>query len=987
MPSSPEERQPLFPKMEEEMIAYWKKHKIFERSIEEKSERKPYVFYDGPPFATGLPHYGHLLQSTLKDIVPRYWTMRGYRVPRRWGWDCHGLPIENMIEKELNLGSRREIEEYGIDTFNEACRTNVFLYEKEWDRYVERLGRWVDFKGSWKTMDNHYMESVWWAFAELHQKGFVYKSVRVSLYCPRCSTPLSNFEVAMGDSYIEKEEPAIYLKFPVVGKEKTYFVAWTTTPWSVPGITGLAVHKDLMYVAAKISANGGSASDGESGEETLIFAEARQADVLKQFYPLTEDVGFEITGRWKGSELVGKRFEAPYSFIPVEGDANRVISADHVTADVGTGIVTTAPAYGEEDLIAAQANHLPLIFTVDDEGRFVEAVTAFAGMKVHEANPVIVNDLKSKGFLYREESFKHSVPICWRCSTQLLYKAQPAWFINVTKLKPKMLKTANKINWHPAHFKEGRFGKGLESAPDWNISRTRYWGSPIPVWECDACDERTIIGSIAELKKRAKPESWPKEIDLHRPVIDRVIIPCKCGGEQKRIPEVFDCWVESGSMPFASLHYPFENKQVFEKGFPADFIAEAQDQTRGWFYTLHVLAAGLFGKPAFKDVIVTGLVLAEDGKKMSKKLKNYPDPWEILSHQGADALRYYLASTPVVEADSLHFSERDLQNVVRGFINIFWNVKTFFSTYSQEPIRIMKPRSTHVLDRWIFARYMKLLREVTENMDHYELAKAARPLRDFVDDLSTWWLRRSRDRLKSDQEYERMDALKTLREILEETTKMFAPFIPFIADKIYLDIGGLKASVHLEKWPDVQERLMDERLLSDMCWLRQAVSKGHEARVQAKIPVRQALASVKVLVKDGTEVKRLQQQPDLLSLLCDELNVEMVILETKFDLSEPWMVELDTVITPELKRKGAGREFVRQVMQLRKEAGLKPSDRVEVLFKTLDEELREWLSASLEDLKKELRTNRLEELTSVPDQSRASAEVKVGDKTVQLWLV
>ncbi|MSR85356.1 isoleucine--tRNA ligase, partial [Candidatus Uhrbacteria bacterium] len=702
--SSDAERVPLFPKMEEEIIAYWNKHHIFERSMEERPEKKGYVFYDGPPFATGLPHYGHLLQSTLKDAVPRYWTMKGYRVPRRWGWDCHGLPIENQIEKELKLASRKEIEAYGIDKFNTACHAAVLSYEKDWGKYVERFGRWIDFTGSWKTMDTNFMESVWWAFAELHKKGYIYKNVRVSLFCPRCSTPLSNFEVAMGDSYIEHEDPAIYIKFPVVDQPNTFFLAWTTTPWSVPAITGLAVHADLMYVAATLETTG----------ETLIFAEARQVDVLKQFYPLqSEGPLFEIVGRWKGMELVGKYFEAPYHYLPVEGDAFRVVTGSHVTSDVGTGIVTTAPAFGEEDLQTARENKLPILFTVDDEGRMSKECEAFAGVKAKDADRLIIDDLAKRGLIYREDKIKHSVPICWRCSTLLLYKAQPAWFVDVTKLKSKMLKTAKQIHWHPEHFKDGRFGKGLESAPDWNISRTRYWGSPIPVWECADCHAQSIVGSIAELKKLAKPESWPAQIDLHRPVIDRVIIPCPCGKEQKRIPEVFDCWVESGSMPFASLHYPFENRQWFEENFPADFIAEAQDQTRGWFYTLHVLATALFGKPAFKDVIVTGMVLAEDGKKMSKKLKNYPDPWQMFTTHGVDAIRYYLLTSPVVEAESLNFAERDLQNIVRGFLNLLWNIKTFYSTYGGDNVKAMKPRSAHILDRWITARFMQILQTVT----------------------------------------------------------------------------------------------------------------------------------------------------------------------------------------------------------------------------------------------------------------------------------
>ncbi len=970
-------REPLFPKIEEEMAAYWKKHHIFERSIEERPENKGYVFYDGPPFATGLPHYGHLLQSTIKDVVPRYWTMKGFRVPRRWGWDCHGLPIENLVEQSLKFISKKEIEAYGIDKFNEACRLSVFGYEHDWAKYIERLGRWVDFENSYKTMDNNYIESVWWVFSELHKKGYVYKNVRVSLFCPRCSTPLSNFEVAMGDSYVEYEDPAIFIKFPVVGESNTFFLAWTTTPWSSPAITGLAVHPDLMYLAVKLDETG----------ETLIFAEPRQADVLKQYYPLKSDgVNFEIVNRWKGTELVGKRFEVPYHFLPVTDDAYRIVTGKHVTSDVGTGIVTTAPAFGEEDLETARENNLPILFTVDDEGKLIKECGPFAGVKAKDADRLIVDDLAAKGWIYREDKIRHSVPICWRCSTLLLYKAQPAWFIDITKLKSKLLKTAKKINWHPEHFKDGRFGKGLTVAPDWNISRTRYWGSPIPVWECGSCSQRTIIGSIAELQKVAKPETWPKDIDLHRPAIDRIVITCACGGEQHRIPEVFDCWVESGSMPVASWHYPFENKKWFDENFPADFVGEAQDQTRGWFYTSHVVATALFNRPAFKNVIVTGMVLAEDGKKMSKKLKNYPDPWQLFTKYGADALRYYFISSPVVEANGLNFSERDLQNVMRGFINLLWNVKTFYATYGGSEVRHTKPRSAHILDRWILARFMQTLHQVTEEIDRYELARASRPLREFVDDLSTWWLRRSRDRMKSENEFERSDALKTLREILEEFSKVLAPFTPFIAEKIYLDVGGQKASVHLEKWPKFESRVLDERLLTDMHWVREVVSKGHEARTQVKVPVRQALGTLTIYFKDNSLIHRWQKQEDLLRLIRDEVNVETIELKGQEDLSEPWKIELDATITPELKRKGLAREFVRHVMDLRKKSGLQPHDRISLEYVIATGEGREAIASAVESLKRELKANHLERIELPPAEVLATSEGTIGGEKIVFYL-
>ncbi len=956
--------EPLFPRLEEEILKHWKEEKVFERSISERPPEKTFVFYDGPPFATGLPHYGHLLQSTIKDTVPRYRTMQGYRVPRRWGWDCHGLPIENLIEKELKLGSRKEIEAHGLDRFNAACRATVFTYEKEWGKYIERLGRWVEFEDSYKTMDNSFIESVWWAFAELHKKELIYKGFRVSLFCPRCSTPVSNFEIAMGNSYIDREDPALYLKFPVEGREKTFFVAWTTTPWSVPGVTGLAVGADLDYVALRLK---------ESGE-TLICAEARVSDVLKGY---AEDV-YERVETWKGKDLIGMHYRPAYTFLPLEGDPHRVILGAHVTTDMGTGIVTTAPAFGEDDLIAAQAAGLPIAMTLDDEGRFIEACTPFAGISAKQADEAVIADLEARGYLLRRESITHSVAICWRCDTLLLYKAQPAWFVNITKLKPQMLKTADKVHWHPEHFKEGRFGKGLNTAPDWNISRTRYWGSPLPVWECVSCDARTIIGSIEELRQKAKPASWPQELDLHRPGIDAIILPCPCGGEQKRIPEVFDCWFESGSMSYASVHYPFENKKWFETHFPADFIGEAQDQTRGWFYTLHVLATGLFDKPAFKDVIVTGMVLAEDGKKMSKKLKNYPDPWQVFTTYGADALRYYLLSSPVVEAESLNFSEKDLQTIVRGFVNLLWNIKTFYETYSQDQeVVLAKPRSMHVLDRWLFSRFNLLVHEVTDAMEQYQLAHATRPLRGFIEDLSTWWLRRSRERMKSENAFDRLDALRTLREILEETTKLLAPFMPFISEKIYQDLGGAKVSVHLERWPKVEDRLIDERLIADMQIVRELVSQGLEARVRVKIPVRQALGRLTVRWRDPVEFERWSKQEELFVLVREELNVEEVAMAHVADLPTPWTVELDTELTPALKRKGLLREFTRQVMSLRKEAQTQPSDVVDVSIVTADAELHTLIQEQQETLRKELHALQLELVDALPTDVLVQKQVPV----------
>lgn len=937
--------RPNFPQMEEEMMAYWEKKNIFERSIEERPEKKTFVFFDGPPFATGLPHYGHLLQSIVKDVVPRYKTMQGFRVPRRWGWDCHGLPVENLIEKELNLGSKRELEAYGIEGFTNACKLSVFRYVKEWERYVRRLGRWVDMDHAYQTMDPDYIESVWWVFAELVKKNLIYKDRRVSLYCPRCATPLSNFEVSMGDSYAEHEDPAIKVKFKEKGKEKSYFLAWTTTPWTLPANVALAVHPDLMYLTVRIRATG----------EELTFAEARISETLSQFFPL-EDPGasangdpmpFEIIAHRKGAELEGIAYEPLYDFLPAPG-GYRIVTATYVSAEDGTGIVHTAPAFGEEDMATGKAHNLPVLETLDAEGRFVSQVTPWAGTYYRDTNEPIMEDLDARGLLYRRKTVKHSVPVCWRCTTLLIYRAQPAWFVNVTKLKPKLLDAGKKITWHPAHFKEGRFGKGLEGAPDWNVSRTRYWGAPLPVWICDLCEERVVVSSVADLRARAKNGNMPEPLDLHRPGIDKVTLTCTCGGVMHRVPDVFDCWFESGAMPYATA--PHDRNGKPEIRVPADFIGEAQDQTRGWFYVLHVLATALAGKPAFKNAIVTGHILAEDGKKMSKSLKNYPDPWEVLTTHGSDALRLYLLSSPVMDGEQVNFSLREMEDMQRKTLAMMWNIAAFYKTYAgTESIELAKPRSAHVLDRWLYARLHALIRDMTDALEGYELSRAIRPIRGFIDDLSTWWLRRSRDRMKGSDPDDRLDALKTLREVLLDLSTLLAPAAPFLSDRMYLDLGGAKSSVHLERWPKSDARLIDERLLADMQWVRTAAAAGQEQRAITKMPVRQALASATVFVRDAKEAARLAERTDILALLRDELNVEE-IRTVHGGKTEPdaagygegvIRVELDTVLTPALKEKGMLRELSRRFMALRKEQKFSPGDRIRASLATSDAGLRE----------------------------------------------
>ncbi len=932
--------------MEEEIQEFWVKKNIFERSIAEKSENKVFTFYDGPPFATGLPHPGHLLQSTIKDAIPRYWTMKGYRVERVWGWDCHGLPVENLIEKDLELKSRKDILEYGIDKFNDACRASVLKYDQDWRKYISRIGRWVDMDNSYMTMNDDYIESVWWAFAELYKKDLVYKDFRVSLYCPRCATPLSNHEITMGHSYRDAEDPSITIKFKIKGKDNEYLLAWTTTPWTLPANTAIAVNPEMWYLIFKMQNNG----------ETWILAEDRIKEVLGD-----DLLNAKIEKRVLGTELEGLEYEPLFDFVPVpEGKiAYKVVAMPYVSAEDGTGLVHTAPAFGEEDFQAAKTHNLAVLLTVDADGKMMPELGEFAGMGIKDADPLVMDNLEKRGLLLKRETITHSVPECWRCNTLLMYRAQDAWFVDVQKLKTKLIEANKKIHWVPEHIKEGRFGKGLEMAPDWNISRTRYWGAPMPVWICDECQERRVFGSMSELKEAAGGE-FPEGFDMHRPGIDKVEVSCACGGKMKRVEYVFDCWFESGAMPYASVHYPFKNAEKFVNRFPADFIGEAQDQTRGWFYTMHVLAVGLMNKPAAKNIVVTGMMLAEDGKKMSKSKKNYTDPYELMETIGADSLRLYMLSSPIMQAEALSFKDEECRQIQRSIFGILWNVRQFYLTYSKDvELSGATPRSLHVLDRWIFSRLDELTLHVTREMDDYQFANALRPIRLFVDDLSTWWLRRSRERMKQTEDLDdAADAVRTLREVLLTFSKLLAPFAPFFAEKLYQDLEGEKMSVHLDKWPKADEGAVDPGLLSDMQWVRDVVNAGLEQRVATKLPVRQALASITVLVRDEKLYGRVAEKQDLHRLIAEELNVEKVVI-TKADTAtaEAWEAKIDTELTPELKRKGLAREVVRHIMQLRKKNEYTPEDRIKVNLAIDDLSLMETLNEMKQDLAKEVKAD------------------------------
>ncbi len=1109
---APEVKKSAIALKEEEILKFWNDNHIFSQSLSKDSPKGEYVFYDGPPFANGLPHYGHLLAGTMKDAIPRYKTMRGFRVDRRWGWDCHGLPVENIIEKEFKLKSKKDIEEFGLKKFNEAARANVMTYANDWKKIIPRLGRWVDMENDYKTMNPSFMESVLWVFKSLYDKGLVYEGFKPMHLCPRCETTLSNFEVAQG--YRDVTDISVTAKFLLKGSEKTYFIAWTTTPWTLPGNVALAVNPEIDYAKIKV------------GEEVYILAESRLA-VVKQPYELIEKV--------TGASLVGLSYEPLFNYyinpeLEVKNIANgfKVYPAEFVTTEDGTGIVHIAPAFGEDDLRLGQKFELPFIQHVGTDGRFKKEVTDFAGQSVKPIEDIqktdieIIKFLAAQGKLFSKEKLIHSYPHCWRCDSPLLNYATSSWFVEVTKIRNQIVAENQSINWVPADIRDGRFGKWLEGARDWAISRSRFWGSPLPIWRCKDCEKIEVVGGVEDIKNHTRgtnkyfiarhgeaennvlgilscvadrphhltekgreqvriaaedlktkekidyiyyspfvrtkesmeifvevlgldkdhlieeprlhevnggvldlksdeeyqaffgsreekfykvpeggeshtdvknrmtsvlydlhkkhegknillvthntpawlmvagaygdtpeqaielrhehkdfiknsevmpldfapiPHNDNYELDFHRPYIDEINFKCTCGSEMRRVPEVFDCWFESGSMPYAQFHYPFENLESFNPeagflrgsvGFPAEFIAEGMDQTRGWFYSMLVLSVALFGKSSYKNVIVNGIVLAEDGQKMAKRLRNYPDPLDVVAKYGADALRYYLMASPVVKGEDLRFTEKGVEEVVKKLILRLQNTQSFYDMYKGEKPPVASEASENILDRWIITRLKELNITVTGAMERYELDRAARPFTDFVDDLSTWYLRRSRDRFKEENE-DRQAALSTIRYVLVELSKMMAIFMPFLAESMYLSLKGeiSQGSVHLESWPEYGDLGEGENnLLVQMTEVRRLVSVGLEMRAKSSLKVRQPLA--KISLKNES----LKERADLLNLIKEELNIKDVI----FDASQEGEMILDTVITPELKAEGQLRDLIRSIQELRKTGDFKPGE-------------------------------------------------------------
>ncbi|GIU84423.1 MAG: isoleucine--tRNA ligase [Acidimicrobiales bacterium] len=978
-----------YPAIERAVLATWEREDTFRRSVESRPAgehgENEFVFYDGPPFANGLPHYGHILTGYVKDVVPRYQTMRGRRVERRFGWDCHGLPAEIEAEQELGVSGRRAITEFGISKFNDYCRTSVLRYTKEWEDYVRRQARWVDFSNDYKTMDLSYMESVMWAFKRLWEKGLIYEANRVMPYSWGAETPLSNFEIRLDDATRPRQDPAITVRFTLVPESgdpgPMDILAWTTTPWTLPSNLALAVGADLDYAIFE-----------EDGRHYILGA----ATVEKYEQQLARA---RRVGTVKGSELVGRRYEPLFPYFADRPDAFRILAADFVDTSEGTGVVHLAPGFGEEDQKACEQAGIEMVVPVDDSGRFTPEVPDWAGMNVFDANPKIIEHLKAAGRVVRHDTYVHNYPHCWRTDTPIIYKAVPSWYVAVTRLRDRLIELNRQINWIPEHVRDGQFGKWLEGVRDWSISRNRFWGSPIPVWKSD--DPRypriDVYGSLDELERDfgVRPE------DLHRPYIDELTRPNPDDptgrSTMRRVPEVLDCWFESGSMPFAQVHYPFENVEWFEHHFPGDFIVEYIAQTRGWFYTLHVLACALFDKPAFRNCMCHGVVLDETGRKLSKRLRNYPDPEEVFETHGSDALRWYLISSPVLRGLDLRIDRegKGIAEVVRSVLDPIWNAFRFFTLYANVERRrcTIRTDSTHVLDRYILSKCRQLIENVTERMDGYDLAGACQEIQSFTEALNNWYIRRSRDRFwgtdPSLAPSDRDDAFDTLYTVLVRFMQVVAPFLPMLGEHIWRSLVG-GDSVHLTDWPDPAEFPDDRELVAGMdlarevCSAALAIRSAHGLRVRLPLPAlsvagpeSRLLADFTALIADEVNVRRVdlldtvegvgsfvlrpkgavigprlghatqeimraaregrwERNPDgsvtvaghVLSPDEFELTVDTGGAPSEAIAGGALLVSLDTNVTDDLRAEGWARDLVRHIQQTRKSRQLHVTDRI-----------------------------------------------------------
>lgn len=903
-----------FPELENDILSFWKEKGIFEKSISSRPENKKWTFLDGPPFVTGMPHYGSLLSSLPKDVFGRYYTMKGYRVRRVWGWDGHGLPIENKVETKLEIKRKKDIEDIvGVKKFIEECKKYVNVVSDEWEWYVDKIGRWVDFEHAYKTWDTPYMESVMWVFKQMYEKEYIYKGLKVSLYCPHCSTPISNFEVAMDqDNYKELVDPATTYKFQLENEDNTFVLAWSTTPWTKIVTSALAVNPKLPYVKVK------------QGEEYYILA--------KSTLKMLRDESYEVVEEISGEKLVGRKFVPHYDYYEIkEGEkAFEIVGGDFVTEEEGTGVVTLA-AYGEDDLKVMNKENIHIEMHLDEEGMVKPEVPLFGSMYYLKANKYVDEDLEKRGLIYQIKDYTHSVPLCWRCHTRLYYAPINAWYVNIQNLKAEMTQTNELVNWIPSHFKYGRFLKSLENAPDWNISRNRYWGSPVPVWECE-CGERFVPGSIKELEER----SGKKVTDLHKPEIDEVMVPCqKCGKDVKRVPEVLDSWIEAGSASFGERHYPFATTEPVSEFYPPDFIGEYTGQIRAWFYVLHVIANALKlrddGQNVLaKNVLVEGVILGTDGRKMSKNYGNYPDPKEMLERYGGDALRLYLLGSPVMHGEDIIISEEHYRNQVRGMMLILWNVYNFFIMNANldgwEKEKISQTPSTNVLDSWMLSLLNRLIKEVTSDLDAFDTVGAITKVQLFVNNFSTWYLRRSRDRvgISAESIEDKSAFYATSFEVLTVLCKLLAPLTPFISEAMFKNLTG-EESVHLTDWPTFVEEKINDDLETQMSLVRKIVETGHAKRKELSIKVRQPLQ--KVTVRGSL----LKLDEKIVPLLKDELNVKEVMLS---EGGEELEVLLDTTLSQELKDEGEARDIMRLIQDERKKLELSPDEKIIVVLES-----------------------------------------------------
>ncbi len=886
-------------RLEQQQLDFWRFNRIFERTTEGREEAPRFVFYEGPPTANGTPGSHHVMSRAFKDMFPRYKVMRGHYCLRRGGWDTHGLPVEIEVQKELGFESKAQIEEYGVARFNEMCRANVFRHINEWEKLTERTAFWVNLDDAYVTFSNDYIESVWWILKQFWNKGLLYRGYKVVPYSPSSGTPLSSHEVAQG--YKTIVDPSIYVRFPVQGQPGVYFLAWTTTPWTLPANAALAVGADVSYVQVE-----GSSTEGEDVEQ-LILAEALMDKVL------TDPEAYKVVARMKGSELVGWRYKPLYTFLPVEQDYAYVVAADYVSVSDGTGIVHTAPAYGVDDLATGRKHDLPVLITVDETGCFVDAVSSFRGMWFKDADRHIIDDLSKRGLMYRHETYEHTYPHNWRDGSPLMYFTRETWFIDTLKYKQKMIDLNKTIKWVPEHVRDGRFGNWLEDLKEWSLGRERYWGTPLPVWVDDKTGEMLCVGSVEELSELSGRDL--SELDLHRPYVDEVTFenPNGEGGTMRRVPEVIDVWFDSGAMQVAQWAYPRHNSDILEEQHPADYICEAVDQTRGWFYSLHAIAAMLFETVAFENVICLGHILDEQGQKMSKSKGNAIDPWLVLEQYGADAFRWYMYTSGPA-GDSRRFSLNAVGDVIKKFWSTLWNTYSFFVTYANidnwtPPSGLPAPADRELLDQWLLAELNTLVKDVTAAFEDYDAVNATRPIEDFVERLSNWYVRLSRDRFwKSQIDDSKLSAYATLYETLTTLAKLLAPTMPFLSEALYRNLvadqdRAQAESVHLSQWPEVDEAMLNDGLIAEMSLVRRLVSLGLSARNAAQIGVRQPLADAQFALRDISESAVVERHADLIK---SELNLKSISV---MGADEASAFESTTIYTLNPLPRFLGRKF------------------------------------------------------------------------------